>query len=96
MGRTAVPATRSLQRASTDCEGRGFGDWELAVRYSFSDLSNKATQAGRLGSVAVGLNWHLNANAKLQFNSDSANCGHTANTAQGHVHGFGIRSAFDL
>jgi phosphate-selective porin OprO/OprP len=96
VGRTAVPAIQSLRRTSTDCEGRGFGAWELAVRYSFIDLSNKAVQAGRLDSVTVGLNWYLNTNTKLQFNSDSASRGHTASAARGHVHGFGIRSAFDF
>jgi phosphate-selective porin OprO and OprP len=91
-----VTPKRPLRLKPTDCEGYGLGAWELAVRYSFVDLSNKAIQAERLDSVTLGLNWYLNANAKIQFNYDYTNRGHTANAAQGHVHGFGMRSAFDF
>ena len=83
-------------KPSSDCDGYGYGAWELAARYSYIDLSNKAIQAGRLDSVTLGLNWYLNANAKMQFNYDYTQRGDTTVPARGHVHGFGVRSAFDF
>ncbi len=79
-----------------DGDGTGFGAWELAVRYSYLDVSNKAVQAGRLDSVTLGLNWYLNANAKIQWNYDYTQRGDTTNPAQGHIHAFGMRTAFDF
>lgn len=85
-----------LKPGSDGGDGYGFGAVELAVRYSYIDLSNKAVQAGRLDSVTFGVNWYLNANAKLQFNYDYTRRGDTNVPAEGHVHGFGVRSAFDF
>ena len=59
--------------------GDSWGAWELAVRYSDTDLNwndttaaTATTQAGINGGderiVAIGLNWYLNNNVKLQFN----------------------------
>src|SRR5206468_5845855 len=45
-----------------DCDGVGCGAWELGVRYTYLDLSNKFVQAGRLDAITVGLNWYLNSN----------------------------------
>ncbi len=81
-------------KPSADGAGQGFGAVELAVRYSYIDLSNKAIRAGRLDSVTLGLNWYLNTSAKLQFNYDWTQRGETP--ARGHVHGFGTRCAFDF
>lgn len=81
-------------KPSPDCEGRGFGAWELAVRYTYLDLQNKAIRAGRLDAVTLGLNWYLNTSAKLQLNYDWTQRGETP--ARGHVHGFGTRCAFDF
>jgi len=79
-----------------DCGGYGLGAWEIGVRYSFIDLSNKAVQAGQLDSITLGLNWYLNANAKMQFNYDYTYRGHTPTPAQGSVHAFGTRMAVDF
>lgn len=87
---------RPLKLKPSDCDGYGCGAWELAVRYSYIDLSNKAIMAGRLDSVTFGVNWYMNANAKLQFNYDVTHRGDTNNTVQGTVHGFGLRSQFDF
>ncbi len=91
-----VQPLRPLRLKPSEGEECGCGAWELAVRYSYIDLSNKAIQAGRLDSVTLGLNWYLNANAKLQFNYDYTQRGDTNVPAGGHVHGFGVRSAFDF
>ena len=59
--------------------GDSWGAWELAVRYSDTDLNwnsmtaaTTTTQAGINGGdervITLGLNWYLNNNVKLQFN----------------------------
>jgi phosphate-selective porin OprO/OprP len=74
----------------------GPGAWELAVRFSHLDTSNKAVRAGVINSVTLGVNWYLNTNAKIQCNYDYAQIGNKSNGGQGHVHSLGIRSAFDF
>ncbi len=87
---------RPLKIHPNDCDGYGCGAWEVGVRYSYIDLSNNGLQAGRLDSVTLGLNWYLNANAKLQFNYDYTHRGDTNNPVQGHISGFGIRAHYDF
>jgi phosphate-selective porin OprO/OprP len=85
-------------KRSCDCEGDGpgCGAWEVGVRYSYLDVSNKFVQAGRLDSVTLGLNWYLNSNAKLQWNYDLTHRGDTNTPGQGTVHALGMRCAFDF
>lgn len=80
------------------CGGHIFGKgaWELGVRYSYLDASDRAVQAGRLDDVTLGLNWYLNANAKIQFNYDITRRGDVPVPGQGVVHSFGTRLAFDF
>ncbi len=52
---------------------RNFGDggpgaWEIAVRGSTIDLTDKGVDGGVLTDVSAGLNWYLSANAKIQLN----------------------------
>lgn len=89
-----VQPLRPLRLKPTECDGYGFGAWELGVRYTYIDLANKAVRAGRLDAATVGLNWYLNASAKMQFNYDYTQRGETA--ARGHVHAFGTRMAVDF
>jgi phosphate-selective porin OprO and OprP len=91
-----VVPKRPLRLKPTDCEGYGFGAWELGVRYTYVDLSNKSVQTGRLDAVTLGLNWYLNTAAKIQFNYDITQRSATPNLAQGTIHGFGTRCAFDF
>ena len=91
-----VNVLRPLRLKPSDCEGCGFGAFELAARYTYVDLSNKTIQSGRLDAVTLGLNWYLNSNAKLQFNYDYTQRGDTNNAAQGHIHAFGTRMAVDF
>jgi phosphate-selective porin OprO/OprP len=79
-----------------DCDGYGCGAWEVGVRYTYLDVSNKFVQAGRLDSVTLGLNWYLNSNAKLQWNYDLTHRGDTNTPGQGTVHALGMRCAFDF
>jgi phosphate-selective porin len=46
----------------------GFGAWEAALGYSMLDLNQKNIAGGRGEELALGLNWYLTRNAKLQLN----------------------------
>ncbi len=46
----------------------GWGAWEIAVRGSTIDLSDRDVDGGVLTDITAGLNWYLSANAKIQFN----------------------------
>ncbi len=46
----------------------GLGAWELAARYSELDLNDKNIEGGKLENITVGLNWHLNPNARVMWN----------------------------
>src|SRR5262249_994100 len=57
-----------------DEDGRldwGLGAWELAVRYSYTDLNDGSgltrVQGGRMDGLSAGINWYLNTNLKVQF-----------------------------
>lgn len=90
-----VQPLRPLRLKPSAWEESGCGAWELGLRYSYIDLSNKAIVAGRLDSWTLGLNWYLNANAKLQFNYDYTQRGETGIT-RGHIHSFGTRMQVDF
>ena len=50
----------------------GAGAWEIALRYSDSDLT--ATETGRaLKDITVGVNWHLNPVTRIRMNYINAN-----------------------
>ncbi len=47
------------------------GDWgafELACRYSFTNLTNQGIQGGRLNMLMGGLNWYLTSHIRLYLN----------------------------
>jgi len=46
----------------------GTGAWEIAARYSYVDLNDKAVFGGKQENVTVGLNWYLNENMRMMFN----------------------------
>jgi len=46
----------------------GIGAWEVAARWSWIDLNDADVQGGRLTDLTAGVNWYMNAYAKLQFN----------------------------
>ena len=69
---------------------RGWGAWELALRYSYLDLNeflltryddetfSSYWRGGTLEDYTVGLNWHLNPNARVMVNYIKAYVDHPA------------------
>ena len=47
---------------------KGAGAWELAARYSKTDLSNDITDGGIQSEILFGVNWHLNPVTRLMIN----------------------------
>ena len=47
---------------------KGFGAWEVALRYSSLDLSSNFVDGRELHTVTAGLNWYLNPNTRTMLN----------------------------
>jgi phosphate-selective porin OprO/OprP len=72
----------------------GLGAWQVGVRYSWIDLSDKGINGGTAQDWTIGLNWYLNPNLKVQWNYSIADRD-LGGPSDGIVHGFGMRTAFD-
>jgi len=48
--------------------GKGAGAWEVALRYSYTDLNSEDIYGGTQGDITVGANWYLNPAARIMFN----------------------------
>ncbi|MEE9348872.1 MAG: porin [Flavobacteriaceae bacterium] len=47
----------------------GAGAWEVALRYSNSDLTNAAILGGEQSDITLGVNWYLNPSTRIVFNN---------------------------
>lgn len=47
---------------------KGAGAWEVALRFSNTDLTNKNVLGGKQNDITVGLNWYLNPFTRLMVN----------------------------
>ena len=48
--------------------GKGAGAWELALRYTHTDLNSKDIYGGEQGDISFGTNWYLNSATRIMFN----------------------------
>lgn len=69
---------------------RGWGAWELALRYSFLDLSDGIIRGGVEHNATAGVNWYLNPNMRVMLNYVYAHIDHSLadgdlNIIQGRV-----------
>jgi phosphate-selective porin OprO and OprP len=66
------PATGAFQRLiprnNFSFSGGGWGAWEVACRFSHTDLSDKNVQGGTLNLLMAGLNWYPHSHVKWMFN----------------------------
>ncbi len=60
---------------------KGAGAWEVALRYSNSDLENNDVLGGRQSDITVGLNWHLNPVTRIMINHVWANIENKGNAS---------------
>jgi phosphate-selective porin OprO/OprP len=63
----------------------GWGAWQLAVRWSYGDLSDDNIQGGIGESVTFGVNWLWNPWARMQFNYIYGNIHDNALNAAGGI-----------
>ena len=57
----------------------GLGAWEVALRYSNSDLNSKDIYGGEQASITLGLNWYLNPATRIMFNYVNADIKNAGN-----------------
>lgn len=57
-----------VRRCSGGC-GSGWGAWQVALRYSYLDLTDNDILGGVENNLTLGLVWYFNPYANLQFNA---------------------------
>jgi len=56
-------------KPASNFDGKGGkGAWEVAGRFSNTDMSDDALMAGKLSVMTVGLNWYLNPYTRVMLN----------------------------
>jgi phosphate-selective porin OprO/OprP len=73
-----------------------YGGFELAARYEVVDLTDGAIAGGEMTNWTVGLNWHMNPNARIQINYFNINVdGGPFNLNDQDMTGLGVRLQVD-
>lgn len=58
---------------SSEKSNKGSGAWQIALRYSYLDLTDQGIAGGILSDVTAGLNWYLNPATRISLNYTIAN-----------------------
>jgi len=74
---------------------RGWGAWQVGLRFSYLDLNDKTIQGGTISDWTAGLNWYLNPNMKFQLNY-IAEYRDMSGVPPGWINGVGVRVAYDF
>jgi phosphate-selective porin OprO/OprP len=88
-----VPRSNFRWKKGDGC--RGCGAWQLAVRFGYLDLNDRAIQGGMVYDWTAGLNWYLNPNMKVQLNY-IAEHREVPGLPVGWINGFGVRAGYDF
>lgn len=65
--RKAGAIDRVIPKHSVSKQG-GLGAWEVAVRWSYLDLTDRRVRGGDMENITFGLNWYVNPYCKCVFN----------------------------
>ena len=79
--------------------GRGWGAWQVALRYSYLDLTDEDIRGGIENNLTFGLVWYLNSHASLQLNAiygDIEDHEAVAGFTSGHFTALGTRLRIDF
>jgi phosphate-selective porin OprO/OprP len=82
----------------SSCGRKGPGAWQIGARYNYLDLNDPGLNGGILNNFTGGLNWFLNPNMKVQFNTFATHrdAPLTGNLGDGWIYGWGTRLAHDF
>jgi len=72
----------------------GWGAWEVALRYSYLDLQDRAVNGGRMNIFMPGLNWYWTESIRWQFNYGFAHV--VEGPSPGNLGLFQMRLQFNL
>jgi phosphate-selective porin OprO/OprP len=70
---------RLVPRHNFDFGKTGWGAWEIAARFSYTDLTDANVSGGRLSLLMTGVNWYLHPHIRWMFNYGM---GRVSDTAQ--------------
>ena len=70
---------------------KGIGAWEVALRYSNTDLNSKDIMGGQQQDITLGLNWYLNSATRIMLNQVWTNF-----AGEGNLNIFEIRFQIDF
>lgn len=83
-----------LVNTCSDGVASGWGAWQVALRYSYLDLSDADILGGVENNTTLGLVWYFNSHSSMQFNAiygDIENRAPVGGFSAGHFTGLGAR-----